>query len=417
MKIMADQWNIYFWLEWAVVVFLFLYHLVLLIPPTRRPGFTPLVLVVPTIGLLTLLILSLVRLSFRWPLYPALILVLVDIAFVLIHMRKKPSDPTGVAGVFRLLGAIGMLALSAASLGLIWAFPPAPLRPAVEVAMARVDGWMRLYQSMGGRPLRWRAGYQSVMEDYLVPWTIPRLDETPPVAAPAVVVISQNPIWDYRLLLEDLAQAGFDVWAYEGAVQESRAEDPGWGPPYSWNWLRWPEFLTRLTEDITALWSLPAKPAGFLIARWGEINRLLGALRKTPRALILIGEWTNLEAFRDTEGLKVVVRWGAANLPRLTARTVGVTIAPGVVSRPAGARVAAAAEGMLPIDLSDNSVIRPWLGLPHLQKLGPQAADRYASAREVVKRILQGVLWEGDLSIVRSAQMVLPGGLVVLGSP
>lgn len=415
---MADQWNIYFWLEWAAVVPLVVYHLFLLLPPARRPGWGALILVIPTLSLLTLLILSLVRVSFRWPLYPALVLVLVDITFVLIRMKSKPSNPSGVAAIFRILGALSMVIVSLFTVGLVWAFPPAPLRPNIEVAASRVSGWLRLSRSLGGRPLRWRAEYPAVMEDYLVSWTIPKLDETPPASLPAVVVVSQTPIWDYRLLLEDLAMAGLDVWAYEGSqVEDTRTEDPGWGPPYSWNWLRWPQFLRKLTEDVMGQWSVPPKPVGFLNARWIEITRLLTTLRKSPRALVLIGEWQNLEAFREAEWVPIVVRWGGTNLPRLSGRSVGVTIAPGVVTKPAGARVAAAAEGLRPMDLSDNSVVRPWLGLPHLQQLGPQAADRYASAREVVKRVMQAVLWDGDVSLLRSAQLVLPGGLVVLGTP
>lgn len=413
---MADQWNLYFWLEWTSVVVLVCYHALLLVPPSKRPRWSFLILTIPMLGLLTLLVLSLVRPSFRWPLYPALVLTLVDIVFALLRLRSPPRETAGVAAVLRTLGAVGMLLVAAAGLALVWSYPPTPVRSEVQVAMQRVGAWIRIHQAEGGRPIRWRADRVQVMEDYLLQWSIPRLDDRWTSEAPAVAVIGPHPIWDHRLLLEDLAQAGFDVWAYEGTMQDQETEEAGWGPPYSWNWLRWPEFLSRLTESVLAAWSAPPPTAEFLNARLQDLSRRLALERKSLRALVLMGQWQNLSNARLPETLAALVRWGGSDLPRTAAPTT-LAIFSGIPSKPGGVRVSASAEGLTPMDLSDNPVIRPWLGLPHIGRLGPNAAQRYASARELTMRVLQAALWAGDPTLLRVAQLVLPGGLVVLGSP
>jgi hypothetical protein len=415
---MAEQWNLYFWFEWVIVIFLMIYHVFLLFPPLKRPNLANIILVVPVLGLVSLLIISLVRPSFRWPLYFPLVLCLVDIAYVFFSLRKKKvAESSGTAAFFRLLGALGLLSLSLLGLFLVAFFPPPPVRSEIQVAMIRNNNWIRLARGEGGRLLRWRAEPLSVMEDYLEEWGIKKLEDGFQSQAPAVVVIAHHRLWNYRLLLEDLAQAGFDVWAYEGTFTEKKEEPTGWGPPFSWNWLRWPEFLSRLYDSIGAEWNAKPLPSGFLNARLQEIGSRLNMLRKVPQAIILIGQWENLERIRLSDGFQVLVRWGGSDLPNVGGRTQVLIVSPGLVTRPSSAKVAVLADGLKPMDISDHATLRPWLGLPFLGQLGPNASTRYASVREVTKRILQAVLWQGDQVLLKTAQIELPGGIMVLGSP
>lgn len=415
MSSMADQWNLVAGIEWAIVIGLSIYHVGLFFSPPFLPRLWRLTLLIPALGLIVLLILSLVRPSLRWPIYPALVLTLGDLAWIIATLGRRPTSPRGIAAILRALGCTALLLLALFSLGLVAVFPTPPERTDLQVAVTRFEGWLRLARYPGGRPLRWRPGQVPVLEDYLTQWTVAAMDPAIPVETPAILAVAPHSAWDYRLLLEDLANSGFQVWIHEGQTAAT-AEEPGWGPPVSWNWLRWPEFLSKLSADVLTRWDSPPATAQVFQSKITEAARWAARRGLRWSAVLILGQWEDLSRIRLPPETRALVCWGHSRLPAAPPLAT-LVVSPEWGPKPASALAYLGAEGLRPLDLSDHAVLRPWLGLPHLGRLGPNASLRYASAREVTVRFFQAELWGGERSLFRAPRVELPGGMVLLGSP
>ncbi len=418
---MADQWNLFFWLEWVGAAFLVLFHLVAIFPRNKRPVYLNALVALPAVALIILLILSLVKPSFRWPLYPMLALTLADLAYVLATLKsmKKPGTG-GLSGVLRMFGSITLFLASLVCFGLVVAFPPPPNSPDKMVSMSRIESqngvWLRFLREKGGRDIRWYPNQRAVLDDYLDYWTIPRLEESARNSAPAILVLNAGNPYSYRMLLEELTLGGFEVWC-NADPQEELIEQSGWGPPQSWNWLRWPEFLSKLTNDAQSRWAGQAVNASKLTTLYAEGSRLASAKGKRIEGLVLLGAWENLARWRLPGGLKTLILWNTGSVPLGAQGMATFSITSTLDPKPASVRAMLTLDGAKPAGISDESVLRPWMGLPHLSLLGSDASLRYNTARELARRFLQTYLLAGDPEVFEQNRLEMPGKAILQGTP